>query len=89
MTRSQETTQHDTPHATLAAIGVKIRSLKLFDTIREHVFIKQKTIRHSPVEKLNDAFIAILSGAHGLCRDQHAPALGRVFATRLWSEVLR
>ena len=67
MTHSQETTQHYTPHATLAAIGLKIRSLKLFDIIKEHVFIKQKTIRHTPVEKLNDAFIAILAGAHGLC----------------------
>jgi hypothetical protein len=67
MTRSQETTQHYTPHATLAALGIKIRSLKLFDTIKEHVCIKQKTIRHTPVEKLHDAFIAILAGAHGLC----------------------
>jgi hypothetical protein len=67
MTRSQETTQHYTPHATLAAVGIKLRSLKLFDTIREHVHIKQKTIRHTPIEKLHDAFIAILAGAHGLC----------------------
>lgn len=67
MTRSQQTTQHYTPHATLAAIGIKIHSLKLFDTIKEHVFIKQKTIKHTPIEKLNDAFIAILAGAHGLC----------------------
>ena len=52
MTYSQQTTQHYTPHATLAAIGIKIRSLKLFDTIKEHVLIKQKTIKHTPVEKL-------------------------------------
>src|SRR5215210_7250984 len=67
MTRSQVSTRHYTPHATLAAIGIKLRSLKLFDTIQEHVHIKQKTIRHTPVEKLHDAFIAILAGAHGLC----------------------
>src|SRR5215216_6539717 len=67
MARSQETTQHYTPHATLAALGIKIRSLKPFDPIKEHVFIKQKTIKHTPVEKLQDAFIAILAGAHGLC----------------------
>ena len=67
MTRSQQTTQHYTPHATLCALGLKIGSLKLFDTIKEHVFIKQKTVRHTPVEKLHDAFIAILAGAHGLC----------------------
>jgi hypothetical protein len=71
MTRSQQTTPHYTPHATLCAIGIKIRSLKLFDTIKEHVLIKQKTIRHTPIEKLNDAFIAILAGAHGLSREQH------------------
>lgn len=67
MTRSQATTQHYTPHATLAALGLKISSLQLFDPIKEQVFIRQKTIRHTPVEKLYDAFIAILAGAHGLC----------------------
>jgi hypothetical protein len=56
-----------TPRATLCALGLKVRSLKLFDTVAEHVRIRQKTIRHTPVEKLQDAFIAILSGAHGLC----------------------
>ena len=55
-----------TPRATLCAIGLKVRSLKLFDTIAEHIRIRQKTIRHTPLEKLQDAFIAILSGAHGL-----------------------
>ena len=56
-----------TPRATLCALGLKVRSLKLFDTIAEHVRIRQKTIKHTPIEKLTDAFIAILAGAHGLC----------------------
>lgn len=55
-----------TPRATLCALGLKVRSLKMFETIAEHVRIRQKTIKHSPLEKLQDAFIAILSGAHGL-----------------------
>jgi hypothetical protein len=38
----------------------------LFDVISEHVQSKQKAIRHTPIEKLQDAFIAIVSGAHGL-----------------------
>jgi hypothetical protein len=54
------------PRATLCAIGIKLRSLKFYDPIAEHVKVKQKTIKHTPVEKLTDAFIAILSGAHGL-----------------------
>jgi hypothetical protein len=56
-----------TPRATLCALGVKVRSLKLFDTIAEHLRIRQKTIKHTPLEKLQDAFIAMLAGAHGLC----------------------
>lgn len=54
------------PRATLCAIGLKLRSMKLFDIIADHVKIKQKAIKHTPVEKLTDAFIAILAGAHGL-----------------------
>jgi hypothetical protein len=46
---------------------LKVRSLKLFDIIAEHVRIRRKTIKHTPVEKLTDAFIALLAGAHGLC----------------------
>lgn len=55
-----------TPRATFCALGLKVRSLKLFDAIAERVHIQQKTIKHTPVEKLQDAFIAILAGAHGL-----------------------
>ena len=64
---SNHTRELFTTRATLCAIGIKLRALKFFDTIAEHVHIKQKTIRHTPVEKLHDAFIAILAGAHGLC----------------------
>ena len=61
-----KTTQHFSAHATLAAMGIKIRSLHLFDPIEKSVRIFQKSIKHKPVEKLYDAFIAILAGAHGL-----------------------
>lgn len=57
-----------TPRSTLCALGLKLRSLKLFDTISEHVCIQQKTIRYTPLEKLHDTLIAILNGAHGLCK---------------------
>jgi len=33
--------------------------------VRDHVHIGQKTFTHTPVQKLYDAFIAILAGAHG------------------------
>lgn len=78
------------PRATLCAIGVKLRSLKFFETIAEHVHIKQKTVRHTPVEKLADAFIAILAGAHGLCevntRVRSDAALQRAFGRSACAE---
>ena len=78
------------PRATLCAIGIKLRSLKFFDTIAEHVHVKQKTIKHTPVEKLTDAFIAILSGAHGLTeintRVRSDAALQRAFGRSCCAE---
>lgn len=52
--------------APLAALGLKLRSLKIFEVLSRHVQIKQKTIKHTPPQKLQDAFTAILAGAHGL-----------------------
>jgi hypothetical protein len=56
-----------TPAASLAALGARLRSLDLFDAIRQHVHIPQKTVVDAPADKLFDAFVALLSGAHGLC----------------------
>lgn len=61
-----KTTNHFSPAASLAAIGVKLSQLDLFGPIRAHVHIKQKTIKHTPIDKLMDAFISLLAGAHGL-----------------------
>ncbi len=58
--------RHFSACASLAAIGVQVRQLDLFGPIREGVRIAQKTIMHTPVDKLYDAFISLLAGAHGL-----------------------
>ena len=54
------------PCASLAAIGLHLCHLDLFAPIRELVHIRQKTVKHTPVQKLYDAFISLLAGAHGL-----------------------
>jgi len=48
-------TAHFTPRAPLAAIGVKLRTLDMLATIKDKVKIDQKTIRHKPLDKLQDA----------------------------------
>ncbi len=59
-------TTHFSPTASLAAIGVKVHQLDLLGPIRRHVQIQQKTVKHTPADKLSDAFISLLAGAHGL-----------------------
>src|SRR5947209_367557 len=45
---------------------MKLRELELFGPIHQKVQIAQKTVKHTPVDKLYDAFISMLAGAHGL-----------------------
>jgi hypothetical protein len=51
-------------HASLAAIGNHLCQLNLLAPIKEKVQIKQKTVKYTPFEKLSDAFILLLTGAH-------------------------
>src|SRR5881398_363548 len=60
------TTKQFSGCASLAALGVKLRELKLFEPIEQGVQIAQKTIKDSPSDKLYDALISLLAGAHGL-----------------------
>jgi hypothetical protein len=74
------------PRACLAAIGAKLRALDLLAPVKAKLRIDQKTVQHSPLEKLEDALIAILAGAHGLSeintRLRSDPALQRAFGRR-------
>lgn len=50
----------------LTAIGVKTRKMKMFAPIEREVKIPQKIVKHRPVDKLKDGYIAILAGAQGM-----------------------
>lgn len=59
-------TQRFTAAASLAIIGAKIKEMDLFGPIGDQVVIQQKTVKYSPTQKLYQAFISLLAGAHGL-----------------------
>ena len=84
------TTKHFSPAASLAALGVKLSQLDLFGPIRSEVHIRQKTIKHTPVDKLYDAFISLLAGAHGMVeintRLRTDPALQHAFGRQACAE---
>jgi hypothetical protein len=53
-------------HASLAALGRKVKQLKVFEPIVQEVKVAQKIVKYRPSEKLLDAFISLLAGAQGL-----------------------
>lgn len=53
-------------HASLAAVGLWMQEKGIWKKVEAEVMIKQKTIIHSPQEKLKDVLINILSGGQGL-----------------------
>jgi hypothetical protein len=88
---SESTTiEHFSSYASLAAIGTLVRERNLFGPVRELLKVEQKTVKHSPVDKLYDAFIAILAGALGLVeintRLRAEPALQRAFGREACAE---
>lgn len=50
------------PRASLALAGMRIQQMGIWHRIDQHVQIKQKVIKYTPVEKLQDAFINIMAG---------------------------
>jgi Transposase DDE domain group 1 len=82
--------QHFTPAASLAALGVKLEQMHLFEPIHRLVHIQQKTVKYTPTQKLYDGFIALLAGAHGLVeintRLRADPVLQAAFGRRACAE---
>jgi len=60
-------------------MGVKLQDRDVFGPIRERIEIPQKTVKHTPRDKVYDAFITLLAGAHGVVesntRLRRAPVL--------------
>ncbi len=71
------------PRASLAMIGLCAQQMGIWEMVGQHISIKQKVIIHTPLEKLQDAFINIMAGGHGLVevnnRVRPDPGLSRAF----------
>lgn len=52
--------------ASLAVVGRRLRQMKIWQTVEKHVHIRQKAIKHKPLDKLLDAFINIVAGGQGM-----------------------
>ena len=65
-TKGQEKSKRFSARASLIAIGQFAKQWKFFSVIKQKVTIAQKVVKHTPIEKLTDAFICILAGGKGL-----------------------
>jgi len=87
---SSDATRHFSPSASLAALGAHLGQIDLFGPVRDRVKIAQKTVKYTPIDKLYDAFISILAGAHGLVeintRLRSDPALQAAFGRAACAE---
>ncbi|MGB1249513.1 MAG: transposase, partial [Candidatus Promineifilaceae bacterium] len=45
---------------------MNIQQMGIWEMIGEQVKIKQKTVKHTPLQKLQDAFINIMAGGQGI-----------------------
>lgn len=86
----QQPDRRYSPRVALAAVGLHLRHIKLLDPIKHKVVILQKSICHTPFQKLIDAFLTILAGAHGLSeintRLRSDEALQRAFGRAAYAE---
>jgi hypothetical protein len=54
------------PRASLAIVGMNIQQMGIWEMIGQQVKIRQKTVVHTPLQKLQDAFINIMAGGQGV-----------------------
>lgn len=54
------------PRASLAIVGLNVQQMGIWDMVDQRVNIQQKTVIHTPLQKLQDAFINIMAGGEGI-----------------------
>jgi hypothetical protein len=80
---AQARTWYDSAHASLCLLGTYLRQTGFFLPLEERVQIQQKTIKYTPVQKLEMLFVSLLAGAKAVAHTNLTlrvdPALWRAF----------
>ncbi len=80
---NDSTTGRYSARAFLAAVGRRIQQQQLFAPIAQNVAIAQKSVKHTPTQKLYDAFISLLMRAQGLVEIRGDPQESKTRHRRL------
>jgi Transposase DDE domain len=54
---------HDSAHASLCVLGSYLRRTNFFQPLEQHLQIQQKTLKYTPVQKVEMFLVALLAGA--------------------------
>ncbi len=70
-------------HASLCALGSYLRLIGFFTPLEQHVHLHQKTVKYTPIQKVEMVFVALLAGAQAIAHTGTTlrvdPALHRAF----------
>ena len=74
---------YESSHASLCLLGTYLRRIGFFQPLEKELQIKQKTLKYTPVQKLEMLFVALLAGAKAVSHTSTIvrvdPALCRAF----------
>jgi len=62
-TTSHEQKWHESSHASLCLLGSYLQSRDFFRPLEDHLHLHQKTLKYTPVQKLEMLFVSLLAGA--------------------------
>ncbi len=75
--------------ASSAIVGMNMQQMGIWEMIDQEVKIEQKTITHTPLQKLQDAFINIMAGGQGIVgvnqRVRPDASLSAAFGCKQWN----
>lgn len=62
-TNASQRKWYESGHASLCILGSYLRSINFFEPLERRVHIQQKSLKYTPVQKLEMFFVGVLSGA--------------------------
>lgn len=75
---------YDSAHASLCLLGTYLRRTSFFAPLEDHVQIQQKTLKYTPVQKLEMFFVALLAGAKAVSQTNITLGVDSAHSPSLW-----
>jgi hypothetical protein len=75
---------HDSAHASLCVLGSYLCGTDFFAPLEHHLQIHQKTLKYTPVQKLEMFLVALLAGAKAVSQTKLTLGVDAAHSPSLW-----